>query len=167
MNFTVSGGGGNYKATYAYAEVTSPREMSVDLRIGSDDAIKVWLNGGAPVYERLAVRLAKFDENSVGVTLRRGTNRFLFKVLNKIGDFQLYARLCDASGQGLAELQYDPVPVNLPPTVDAWIETDSGNVEQITISSGQGVRLNGSVGDDGKPRGELTVTWSKQSGQGT
>lgn len=165
-NFNVSGGGGNYRVAYAYAEVTSPRSMPIELRIGSDDAIRVWLNG-ALVHERLAVRPAAFDEDRVAVTLRSGTNRLLFKVLNKVSEFQLYARLCNAStGQGLAELQYDPVAVNLPPTVNAWIVTATGPVTQITIPSGQSVELNGSLSDDGLPSGILNVTWSKQSGPG-
>lgn len=71
-----------YAIYYAYTELWSDVARPVTFYIGSDDKAKVWLNG-ENIYtsdNRLLGWMP--DRGVVGVTLRQGTNRILFRVEN-------------------------------------------------------------------------------------
>src|SRR5206468_722187 len=67
---------------YLTAEVTSPAGATAVLTCGSDDGIKVWLDG-KPVHSNDVDRGCKPDADVVPVPLRQGTNVLLFKVNNR------------------------------------------------------------------------------------
>jgi len=68
-----------YVVAYAATEIDVPRATRALLGIGSDDGVKVWLNGKL-VHERWAIRPVQPDEDVVPVQLVRGPNRLLLKV---------------------------------------------------------------------------------------
>jgi hypothetical protein len=69
---------------YAYAEVTSVHAREALLRSGSDDGIKVWLNGEV-VFEKNVRRSYREDQDCFDVYLQEGINRILVKITNADG----------------------------------------------------------------------------------
>ncbi len=86
----------NWAVAYAATSVQSPETRQVQLRIGSDDDIKVWLNGEL-VLSRNVDRPAVPDEDIVPVTLQKGQNQLLLKVCNRLYSWGFYARITDAN----------------------------------------------------------------------
>jgi hypothetical protein len=79
---------------YALCYVHSPVERDALLLVGSDDRLKVWLNG-LTVHRSMAVRGASPDQDKVPVHLRAGWNALLAKVGQGTGGWGLYTRLDD------------------------------------------------------------------------
>jgi hypothetical protein len=71
--------------------------MATELLIGSDDGVKVWLNGEL-VHNNHAHRGLTLDQDRVRVKLRKGINWLLVKVENGGGDWALAVRVRDADG---------------------------------------------------------------------
>lgn len=95
-------------AVYAATYVKAPRAMTANLWLGSDDGVKVWLNG-APIHDNPAVRPCEPDSDKVpGVKLTEGWNLLLFKVDQVAGNWGLCARLVDDRGRGLESLLVSP-----------------------------------------------------------
>jgi CubicO group peptidase (beta-lactamase class C family) len=80
---------------YAYAEFTVPATEAVTTRLplglGSDDGIRVWLNG-QQIHENWIGRAARPDDDLVSAELRPGRNRLLIKVQNLQGPWGFYSR---------------------------------------------------------------------------
>ncbi len=87
---------------YAVVHVKSPAASDARLLVGSDDGVKVWLNGSA-VHRREANRALKPDEDVVPCRLEAGWNRLLFKVTQGGGLTGLSLRVTGADG-----LEFDP-----------------------------------------------------------
>jgi outer membrane protein assembly factor BamB/Tfp pilus assembly protein PilF len=90
---------------YALIDVISPDDREAQLRIGSDDGVKVWLNGQV-VWTNQVPRGLRLDEDVAPITLKKGTNRLLFKVDNGVEAWELTVRITDASGQPLEGLRF-------------------------------------------------------------
>jgi hypothetical protein len=85
---------GNFAATYLYRTIEAERPMPVTLSLGSDDAIKVWLNG-EPVLANKVIRVVAPDQEKVTVDLRTGKNELLVKVVNGGGGYAFYFRVAE------------------------------------------------------------------------
>ena len=70
-----------YVIAYAWAEINSPEEKDVLLGIGSDDGVKVWINGKL-IHENWVGRAANKDDDLVPAKLQKGKNQILLKVQN-------------------------------------------------------------------------------------
>jgi hypothetical protein len=92
-------------AAYAWTTVTSPDTREAQLRVGSDDGIKVWLNGKEALNRNIA-RAASPDQNIVSVTLNEGENQLLVKVCNQEMAWGFYLRFTDSNGKALEDLEY-------------------------------------------------------------
>lgn len=92
-------GYGEYATAYAWARIDMPAETSALLGIGSDDAVKVWLNGEL-VHENWANRAAREDDDLVPVKFRAGPNYLLLKVQNGRELWGFACRLLDAKTLG-------------------------------------------------------------------
>jgi CubicO group peptidase (beta-lactamase class C family) len=64
---------------YAWTEVIAPRALPVLLGLGTDGAVKVWLNGKL-VHEQRSSRPLRKDDDLIPVSLEKGTNRLLLKI---------------------------------------------------------------------------------------
>jgi C-terminal processing protease CtpA/Prc len=93
-----------HAAAYAWARIDMPSAMPAVLGIGSDDAVKVWLNGEL-VHENWADRPVRPDDDLVAVTFRAGPNHLLFKVQNGRQLWGFACRLLDA--ETLADKLFD------------------------------------------------------------
>jgi CubicO group peptidase (beta-lactamase class C family) len=89
---------GDFAIAYAYAEITLPVEISGLLGVGSDDAVKIWLNGKL-IHENWSARACQADDDIVPVSFQRGTNRLLFKIQNIEGDWAFTCRLMSSEDQ--------------------------------------------------------------------
>ena len=82
---------GDYVATYLYRTVEAEEAGPVEFYFGSDDGIKVWLNGQS-IHENKIGRSALPDQDRVRATLRTGTNHLLVKIANGGGKSGFYFR---------------------------------------------------------------------------
>ncbi|HNY03739.1 MAG TPA: DUF2961 domain-containing protein [Bacteroidales bacterium] len=80
--------------SYALTYIYSPEAVRTTLYFGSDDGIKVFLNGKA-IYRFLGERFAEPDQDKVDLSLRPGWNTLLLKIENNFGAYGFYARLTD------------------------------------------------------------------------
>ena len=71
--------GGERRVAYLQTALEWPAAQRVTLRIGSDDGIKVWVNGRL-VHANNATRSFARDQDSATVTFKKGQNIILMKV---------------------------------------------------------------------------------------
>jgi hypothetical protein len=77
---------GEQCATYLARTVHADRARRLTVRLGTDDAVKLWLNGEL-VHAEGAARGLTPDEDTVELSLRPGENRLLMKVVNYLGGY--------------------------------------------------------------------------------
>jgi hypothetical protein len=95
---------------YAVCYVRAPAEMrDVQLRTGSDDQAKIYLNG-QEVFRQDQSRALMRDQDIAVVTLNRGVNVLVFKVINEKLDWSGCARFTDRDGNVLRDLQVTTTP---------------------------------------------------------
>ena len=79
---------------YAFTYVWSPADQTLPLLLGSDDGVKVFLNGNE-IHRVLTIRVAEPDQDNVPLHMKKGWNRLLLKIENNFGGFNFYARVLD------------------------------------------------------------------------
>ena len=84
--------GGDNRVAYLRTRVSSDKEQKARLEIGSDDGIKVWLNGQV-VHANNVIRAVAPAQDNVEVTLKQGWNQLLLKVTQGGGEWSVCARL--------------------------------------------------------------------------
>jgi hypothetical protein len=82
----------DYTVGYAWTEFTSPRETDAWLGLGSDDGVKIWLNGEL-VHDKWIRRPSRLDDDVVPLHLKQGANRMLIKIQNATIDWSFVYRL--------------------------------------------------------------------------
>jgi hypothetical protein len=82
----------DYTVGYAWAEFESPADTDAWLGLGSDDGVKIWLNGTL-VLDKWIRRPSRVDEDVVPLRLRKGPNRMLVKIQNITGEWSFIYRL--------------------------------------------------------------------------
>jgi len=87
-------------AAYAFRAIKSSAARRVKILTGSDDALRVWLNGKL-LKQVLALRAAQIDSESSTAELQPGENRLLVEVSQAGGGWGLYLRFEDADGTPL------------------------------------------------------------------
>ena len=95
-----------YAGTYVWVDA----DTTANLWMGSDDGSKAWLNGKL-VYSNDGIGPVTPDQRRAdGVTLKRGWNRLLVKVVQAAGNWGLCARFVDTKGQPLSDLRATALP---------------------------------------------------------
>jgi len=89
--------GGEHRAVYLRATITSPQATAATLEIGSDDGIKVWLNGRV-VHTHNVSRAVRPGDDKVKVNLAQGANLLMIKVFNGAGPWAVCARVVGPQG---------------------------------------------------------------------
>ncbi|MGQ9651717.1 MAG: HEAT repeat domain-containing protein [Phycisphaerae bacterium] len=98
-------GKGNNCCAYVRTTVISESEREVQMAFGSDDAIKVWLNGQL-IHANKVNRPCTCDEDKVKTTLKKGKNTLLIKVVQGGGDWAFCCAIRDENGKPLTGIQY-------------------------------------------------------------
>jgi hypothetical protein len=83
---------------YAYCEVISPDDRQAVAHAGSDDGIKVWVNGKL-VHANNADRALRPDEDRFDVSLKQGRNTVLVKVIQGHSAWGMTFRITDPDDQ--------------------------------------------------------------------
>lgn len=78
-------------SAYACAFIYSSRDRHLLLSLGSDDTVRVWLDGEL-VHEYATLRAFAADQDSVPIRVHAGWNRLLAKVVNETDDHKFQAR---------------------------------------------------------------------------
>lgn len=92
-------------AAYAHVYVHSPIQRPVRLRFGSDDGLKVWLNG-AVVLNQDVYQGWIADQFFATATLQAGWNQLLCKVSQGGGAYQFSAQVSSSTYQPIPDLSY-------------------------------------------------------------
>ncbi|MBI3920444.1 MAG: HEAT repeat domain-containing protein, partial [Armatimonadetes bacterium] len=87
-------------AAYCFVELNVEKEQDVYLKAGSDDGIRLWLNG-ALIHDKLVDRGLTVDEDRVEAHLRAGANRLLLKVTNGGGGYNVCLRITERTNRPL------------------------------------------------------------------
>jgi hypothetical protein len=98
---------------YAAADFLCESEREVELRMGSYNAVKLWVNGSLLCQQNIYHSGAFLDQYVAATVLKRGRNRILVKVCQneqtekwaEFWEFQL--RVCDAIGGGILSKSSD------------------------------------------------------------
>jgi len=98
---------GNTRVAYLRTRVYSPKEQKARLELGSDDGVKVWLNGRL-VHANNAVRPVEPGQDKADVTLKEGANSLLVKLTQDGGQWALALRLRTPDGGQLEGLKVEP-----------------------------------------------------------
>ena len=79
---------------YAFCTFTAPKDQAAELWVGSDEGLKVWING-APVYQYEGRRRHRLPNERVPVQLRAGENGLLVRVDQGRGRYEFSLNLCE------------------------------------------------------------------------
>jgi len=100
---------------YAVCYVHAREEMKgIQLKIGSDDQCEIYLNG-KEVLKVTEARPLEKDEGSADITLHKGANVLVFKIVNETEDWSGSARFLDQAGKPLQGLKITTTPPEASP----------------------------------------------------
>ncbi len=141
LNLAAAVGSRDQGVAYASATVESESAVQARLLLGSDDGVKVWVNGEL-VHSKHLRRGVNRDEDSVAVRLRKGENRLLFKVCQGEGEWGLVARLTAADGSRLegaaVVVDVEQTGREKEPPADAWVRKAAGKPGSLDMLSARG-----------------------------
>jgi hypothetical protein len=99
------GGQTEDSVAYAVTFITSPEELKgVKMKTGSDDQVKVYLNG-KEVFKNAEARPADKDQDTTEVTLNKGVNVLVVKVVNEKIDWSFCVRFTDKDDKPITKLK--------------------------------------------------------------
>ena len=129
---TIGLGNGNYieyHVAYGSLALNSPRKQNTKMHAGSDDAVKVWLNG-VLVHNNPADRPARDYQDEFSVTLKQGRNILLVAVYNGELDWTGFFGFEKDAVYSLAPTSVVHVgPAERPPMY--WIDTQIGTLHRL------------------------------------
>ncbi len=102
-----------YVMNYLYAV----QPIDVELRIGSNDTLKVWL-GGEMIWQYRQERGARPDEDIVKVSLKPGWTPVLLKVTQSENRWGFYFRVTDTAGNPTKKVKAALKPSATPPVLE-------------------------------------------------
>ncbi|HTU90328.1 MAG TPA: hypothetical protein VMF69_09660 [Gemmataceae bacterium] len=94
-------------AAYAYAAIESPKERKIQIRAGSVNGIKIFLNGRELYHRDEYHHGMDVDQHIAAATLKAGRNELLIKVCQNeqkedwAQEWRFQVRLCDAVGSAV------------------------------------------------------------------
>jgi len=98
---------GDNRVAYLRTKIVSPKEQKARLELGSDDGVKVWINGQL-VHANNAGRPVTLGEDKVDVTLKEGVNALLVKLTQEGGQWAMALRLRTPDGGKIEGLKVEP-----------------------------------------------------------
>jgi len=100
-------GAGNNRAAYVRTWIRSDADRDARLEAGSNDSIKIWLNGKV-AHKDPAAGACQMGEHKVNVRLKKGWNTLMMKIVQNTGPWQFCARLVGRDGKPLDGVTVDP-----------------------------------------------------------
>ena len=98
--------GGSQRAAYMQAIIVVPTATDARLEVGSDDAVKVWLNGKV-IHANNVMRAFTWAEDKIDVSLNSGRNILMLKVTQGGGGWVGSARVRKPDGSTLTDLGFE------------------------------------------------------------
>jgi len=90
---------------YAVTYIVAPEELKgLKMKTGSDDQVKVFLNG-KEVFKHAEARPLEKDEDTTEVALQKGVNMMVVKVVNEKVDWSFCVRFLDKDDKVLKSLK--------------------------------------------------------------
>jgi HEAT repeat protein len=102
--------GGEQRVAYARTWIYSPAQQKVHVELGSDDGVKVWLNG-VGVYANNVSRSLEPGSDQIDVTLNEGWNALMLKVTQNTAGWEFCVRFVQPSGEPLSGLRISSKPM--------------------------------------------------------
>ena len=84
-------------AAYAMTKVWAPENLKINLEMGSDDHIKAWLNDKI-IHQSFSNRSLEPRQSIIPVTLSKGWNLIMLKIVNTSGPWGLCCRIRGRDG---------------------------------------------------------------------
>ena len=84
----------NYQTAYLWAQIELPQDKACTLGIGSNDGLKVWLNGEL-VHAKWLVRDVVEDDDRIPVYFKKGKNQLVLKIQNERLNWGFCCRMLD------------------------------------------------------------------------
>jgi len=109
---------------YAYMTVNIEKEQKVSLLVGSDDGIKIWINGKL-VHRYNKLRGLTLDEDRVEVNMKSGENSILLKIQQGTGGWGFAVRML------LEENRYNILSDN----IEVFIDKDNTKDNTLSLSA--------------------------------
>jgi len=97
--------GGKNCGAYLKTNVYSPKAQKVRMELGSDDQVKVWLNGKL-IHQFAEPRSFKFNEDQVEIELKEGWNTLMLKVCQGGGGWETACRFLRLTGARLRGVKF-------------------------------------------------------------
>ena len=89
---------------YVACWLESDTDKEVEMRIGSDDGYKLWVNHKL-VGEQNVYRSMEMDQETYKVKLNKGTNLVLIKITQDWGEYEFMFRVVDAEGKAVSGIK--------------------------------------------------------------
>lgn len=128
----------DYAAAYALAEIKVDAPQKAFLSVGSDDGIKVWLNG-KQIHKIWIGRPITPDEDMVAMDLQKGSNQILISVQDMAQGWGFTCRVLDAASMSekliAASARGDLDEINLLLASGANTEWENGSGLSATASA--------------------------------
>ena len=104
-----------YSVAYTHLYIKAPASQYMQMRIGSSDGVRVWLNGEETVNNILPRRVAP-DQNVTNILLKKGINRLMVKLAVYENEFSYFLRFTTLDNRSVEGLEYYPfIPTIDPP----------------------------------------------------
>jgi CubicO group peptidase (beta-lactamase class C family) len=131
-----------YSVAYAWAQIDMAEATKGVLGVGSDDGVKLWLNGRL-VHEHWVGRAPQPDDDIVPAEFKKGSNQLLLKIQNMQGPWGFMCRLMGEGSQAkkllAAAHNGDTDAVNL--LLDRGVDINSR--DRTGLTAAQSARLHG------------------------
>jgi len=100
-----------HSVAYAVSVIVADEEKAdVTIKVGSDDQVRVYLNG-KKIHSNDEARPLEKDQDSIGgITLKKGRNVLVLKVVNEGDDWSGSARILDKDGAPIKGLKATTKP---------------------------------------------------------
>jgi hypothetical protein len=101
----------DFTTAYAACYLTLPERIEIQIRLGSNDWAKLWVNGELVLNSHPALgRPVLLDDDILPVTLPKGRSRLLLKVSNLAKSWGFCLRITDPSGNVMKDVPFDIKP---------------------------------------------------------
>lgn len=94
-------------ATYVFRTIHVPEAQPLQVSLGSDDAIKVWLNGESVLAKRVERGVAP-DQEKPMLKLKAGENQLLLKIVNGAAGYAFYFKALGMAPDDLVRIARQP-----------------------------------------------------------